>query len=56
MIKDAIFSQQPSVSIGWSFLDRSVDPSCIQKTTLSHHILWIIISKKIQHFLCQTFY
>ena len=51
MIKDAILSQQPSVSIAWSSLDRSVDPSCIRKTTLSHHILWIIISKKIQYFI-----
>ena len=45
--KDAILSQQPSVSIVWSSLDRSVDPSCLLKTTLSHHILWIIILKKI---------
>ena len=47
MIKDAILSQQPSVDIAWSSLDRPLDSSCIRKTIISHHTLWIIISKKI---------
>ena len=48
MFKDAILSQQPSVNIAWSSLDRYLDSSCIRKTTVSHHTLWIIILKKIQ--------
>ena len=51
MLKDAILSQQLSVSIAWSSLDSSLDSSCIPKTTPSTKYL----NCKLSNFLTFLF-